>query len=256
MSTEHVVRHGECISSIADRHGLFWQTVWSANPKLKETRADPNRLAPGDVVIIPDRQAKHESCACDQRHRFKRKGTPAKLKIVLEEDGVPLKNAAYLLRVDGEPPREGRTDGTGLLDEWISPGAERAVLEVGDVVYELDLGGMNPIDDLIGVQSRLQNLGFYSGGLDGLIGPLTRAAVREFRSLVQLPEGEDIDAPFLRELAAWADKEHAPRYSDAAAPEVAEVHDAAHDDELQKGDRAAGRESDDDDRELAPAAEE
>jgi N-acetylmuramoyl-L-alanine amidase len=252
MSTEHIVRQGECISSIAERQGLFWQTVWSANPKLQQARGDPNRLAPGDVVIIPDRQAKHESCPSAQRHRFKRKGTPAKLRIVLEEDGVPLKDAPYVLRVDGVA-KEGRTDGSGLLDEWISPTAEHAELEVGGVVYALEVGGMNPLDDLLGVQSRLQNLGFYAGALDGLDGPLTRAAVREFRAIAQLPAGEEIDDSFKRALAAWSDEEHQPRYSDAAASEVPEVRDAAHDDELQKGDHSAGTETDDDDRPLEAA---
>ena len=57
VTSQHVVRQGECIESIAHDHGLFWPTVWN-HPKNRELRqrcAAPNVLAPGDTVAVPEK---------------------------------------------------------------------------------------------------------------------------------------------------------------------------------------------------------
>ena len=79
----YTVKQGDCISSIAQKHGLFWDKVWNhpKNANLQERRKDPNVLSPGDVVFVPDKDEKEESGATEQRHRFKRKGVPEKLRI-------------------------------------------------------------------------------------------------------------------------------------------------------------------------------
>jgi peptidoglycan hydrolase-like protein with peptidoglycan-binding domain len=47
--------------------------------------------------------------------------------------------------------------------------------------WSLQIGFLDPIDELSGVQARLNNLGFDSGEVDGLNGPRTRAAVKSFQ---------------------------------------------------------------------------
>jgi len=85
VPTYYEVQKGVCISSIAFNHGFFWKTLWKdgSNSQLKSKRKDPNILHEGDTVHIPDLALKEESGATEQRHRFKLKGVPAKLKLKL-----------------------------------------------------------------------------------------------------------------------------------------------------------------------------
>ena len=90
---EYTVGQGECIDSIAFEHGFFADTVWdySKNSDLKNRRKDPNILQPGDIVIIPELKIKEESCAAEKKHRFRRKGVPAKLTLVFYRPKPPEK---------------------------------------------------------------------------------------------------------------------------------------------------------------------
>jgi hypothetical protein len=76
-------------------------------------------------------------------------------------------------------------------DAGTPPGADAAPGGVqGDspVTWDLKIGALNPIMELApdkwcipGVQQRLNNLGFDSGPVDGIRGPLTTAAVKRFQ---------------------------------------------------------------------------
>ncbi len=197
MPIDHTVQQGECVDSIAFQHGFFPDTLWNHgdNSALKDQRKDPNVLAAGDKVVIPDKQLKEESRPQEKRHKFKRKGVPAKLRMQIlkpkeppppkEESGggaddesryeeaeesdakqefEPIKNAPYVLDVDGHLT-EGETDGDGKVELSIPPNAAAATLRVfpgqpEERVYPLELGGMDPVDSIPGAVKRLNNLGY------------------------------------------------------------------------------------------------
>ncbi|MGC9973362.1 MAG: LysM domain-containing protein [Bryobacteraceae bacterium] len=50
----HVVKQGDCMSSIADQYGFFWETLWNheRNAQLKERRKNPNVLMAGDPAVL------------------------------------------------------------------------------------------------------------------------------------------------------------------------------------------------------------
>ena len=53
----HIVKQGECLSSLAARFGfLNWKQLYDhpANAKLRQKRPNPNILAPGDEVAVPE----------------------------------------------------------------------------------------------------------------------------------------------------------------------------------------------------------
>ncbi|MHC4474361.1 MAG: peptidoglycan-binding domain-containing protein [Planctomycetota bacterium] len=180
-TTEYRVRQGDCISSIAYEHGFFPDTIWndSKNSKLKQDRKDPNVLKPGDEVYIRDKEEKEESCASEERHRFKRKGVPEIFNIQFKIKDEPRANEAYVLDIDGELS-EGQTDENGIAEIWIPPNAKKGKISFRDREdeYELDLGGLDPITEISGVQQRLQNMGFYKGDIDGKMSDELEQAIR------------------------------------------------------------------------------
>lgn len=206
MTREYKVRQGDCMSSISAREGFFWQTLWDKNPALKALRKDPNRLLPGDTVLVADKREKETPGATGQRHRFRKKGTPAMLRLIVERNHVPIRNTSYRLTVDGKVT-EGETDDRGRVEASIDPTAERARLEIDDLVYSLVLGALDPETENVGIQARLQNLGFYEGELDGLFGPLSRAAIAEFRVFAGLEPGEEVDDAMRDKLFLLQDQE-------------------------------------------------
>ena len=184
---KHIVKQGDCISNIAYQHGHFPDTIWndSKNSDLRQKRKDPNVLLPGDVVYIRDIEAKEESCASEQRHRFKRKGIPEILKLrFLDAEDKPRKGLPYTLHIEGLEIK-GTTDGDGRLEEPIPPDAKNATLTLGkdneQEVFELNLGHLDPVSEITGVQARLNNLGYNCGDEYGEIGELTRSAISQFQ---------------------------------------------------------------------------
>jgi N-acetylmuramoyl-L-alanine amidase len=193
MATEHKVKQGECISSIAAQYGLFPETIWDdpANADLKEQRADPNVLSPGDVVVIPDKRAKEETGGTEQRHRFRRKGVPAMLRLQIKRDDQPRANVPFVLTVDGTSTN-GTTDGDGMVEVPIPPGARQGELKIteGDVeeIYPFRLGTLDPLDSEEGVRGRLRGLG-YDDSLE------FADLVREFQHREGLDPTSHIDEP-------------------------------------------------------------
>jgi hypothetical protein len=171
----HVVEQGDCLSSIAEQYGFFWSTLWNHgdNADLKQLRKDPNALLEGDVVVIPDKTAKEESCATEQKHKFKRKGVPAKMKIRLMVDDKPRKNEPYKLCIDGKWS-DGNTDGDGYIEADIPADAKQGELRVGSGanvdIFQLGFGTLDPADTESGAEDRLLGLGYdLSGGLEEAI---------------------------------------------------------------------------------------
>src|SRR5262245_59214466 len=163
-SGEHVVKQGECITSIAKDTGHFWETIWNdaANADLRTVRVDPNVLLPEDRVHVPPLKEKWEPGQTEMRHRFRRRGEPAVLRLTLQYDDEPLANQPYTLDIDGQKV-EGMTDAEGKLERGIPNNARRGVLVVGKDhprTFELSLGHIDPVENLVGVQKRLINLGF------------------------------------------------------------------------------------------------
>jgi hypothetical protein len=194
---DYVVREGDCISSIAHDHGFFWETIWNLpeNDELKRARENPFVLLKGDRVTVPALRARDESCSAEAKHRFKRKGVPGEIEIVLNEltsdepapkdytsnaegeyevpepptlEPKPIKDTKYALIIDGVITT-GTTDSGGKLRARIPPNARSGQVKVrpgepDELVIELSLGHLDPVTTWAGLAHRLRNLGYTVTG--------------------------------------------------------------------------------------------
>lgn len=183
---EYLVKEGECVSSIAKDTGLFWETIWNepANADLRSVRGDPNVLLPGDRLTIPALRGKQVEIGTGAFHRFVRRGEPVKLRLRICENDVPRANEPFELVIDGES-RQGTTDADGRLEAFLPGNVRDAVLYLGPpenrTEYDIKLRELSPVSELVGVQQRLNNLGFACGAEDGQSGPETDQAIYEFQ---------------------------------------------------------------------------
>jgi hypothetical protein len=106
----------------------------------------------------------------------------------------PRSNQQYVLVIDGKM-QQGSTDGDGVIDIPIPPGAQSGNLTVGPDKFSVDvaLGALDPVDLLSGVQARLNNLGYPCGTPDGELNDLTKNALQYFQKDYGLPITGDID---------------------------------------------------------------
>ena len=198
MAINYQVKQGDCVSSIAFEHGFFADTIWNHpnNAELKKTRKDLNILMPGDIVFVPDKQLKEVSEPTDQVHKFKVKNSPAKLNLVLKYHGEPIKNEPYKLNLDGTES-EGKTDNEGKINIPIPPDAKIGKLIVGEgekqIEYELDLGRLDPIEQVKGFKKRLQNLGYDVGKIDDEISDVFKNSIQMFEADHELEKTGEIN---------------------------------------------------------------
>lgn len=192
-----IARQGDSVPSIAADHGFFWETIWNhpENTNLRSLRSSPNQLVPDDEVFVPELREKTEDRGTDARHTFKRKGVPAKFRLQIKRLDKPRANLDYVLEIDGKQIK-GKTDSQGILEQYIAPNARggQVILEGGKEVIPIRLGHLNPVEDLAGVQQRLNNLGFKCGSEDGTLSEQTKAALLSFQKQYDLQLSGEADA--------------------------------------------------------------
>jgi Putative peptidoglycan binding domain len=194
MPINYQVKQGDCISSIAFEHGFFADTIWNhaSNAELKEKREDPNVLMPGDVVFVPDKRLKEVPEPTNNVHKFKCKNTPEKFKLQLLKDGAARAFEEYELEIE-DLKFSGKTDSQGRIERSIPPDAKKGklLLANGTEVYQLQLGNLNPSDEITGAQGRLWNLGLYFGAIDGKMSDELEEALQEYQFAKNIePDGK------------------------------------------------------------------
>jgi N-acetylmuramoyl-L-alanine amidase len=244
MAVDYTVQRGDCISSIAHEFGQTWKRLWDhpSNADLKKKRVDPNILKEGDVVHVPDPELKECEVPSGAVHRFVVKLATAKLRIRLvlepapkskaqapaapsadsksaitedpEPDTTPLKDepragVAYTVEI-GKLSIQGKTGSDGMLECDIPPNARegRLILEPGtpnETILPLNLGHLDPLDEISGVKQRLANLTFPCGeGNDAT--PELSAALRGFQQKHGLSVTGELDQETKDALASAHDR--------------------------------------------------
>src|ERR1017187_1044761 len=212
----HVVRQGEMAAQIAWKYGFSdVGTVWHHpdNRALVKARPNPDVLRPKDKVSIPPHKAAVFKLAADQETKITAKRPTQRLHLTIELDvDEPAANARYELTFrDGRKihRRKGTTGGDGLLDEKLPLTATELRLSLWPkdskgktdcLILDLGMGHLDPVEDLSGVQARLENLGFHCGDEEGELGPRTQAALKRFRAQHKIDEEELLGPATLKQL--------------------------------------------------------
>lgn len=203
---DYVVKQGDCIESIAQKHGMYWQTIWNhpKNAEIRRANRDANALLPGDQVYIPKFRVKKEQGATELRHRYRRKGVPSLIRIVFkDEEDNPRVGVPFVLKLNGVLV-SGKTNNEGAVEYTIMPDASTGMLtlegEDGAEEYEVQLGFIDPLTEVSGIQERLTNLGFLCGSSEGELGPITREAIRSFQKIFMLKDTGEPDEQTLKKL--------------------------------------------------------
>ena len=147
---------------------------------------------PGDMVFVPDKRIKEVSEPTNQVHKFRCKNTPEKFRIQLLIDEEPRAGEEYELEIEGLK-FSGKTDSQGRIEQSIPPNAKngKLLLANGEEVYQLQLGNLNPSDEITGAQGRLWNLGLYFGPIDGKMSDELEEAIQEFQFAKNIePDGK------------------------------------------------------------------
>ncbi|HVS70491.1 MAG TPA: peptidoglycan-binding domain-containing protein [Phycisphaerae bacterium] len=193
MATPHSVAPGECLSSIASDFNFDdWRTIYydGSNADFRQLRPNPNLIFPGDIINIPDFDSGHQSGATETTNVFNLTTKTTLLRIVImDTKGQAVAGKRYTLEIPGVPLIDKTTGGDGMVETEIPPNAANGVLTVyhngasaPPMIWNLDIGGLAPIEEVAGYQARFNNLDFDSGPVDNIKGPLTEAAIKRFQT--------------------------------------------------------------------------
>lgn len=197
---------GDCISSIAERSGfLHWRTIHDAaqNAALRTKRPNPNLLAPGDQVFVPDKQPRNEEAPTGARAVFRVLFAPTRLRIAFLGNAVN----DWELRIGGQT-FTGQVAPGAMIEQVIPASAVSGELVLRPTNapgqedrWSVSLGALAPIEELAGVQARLDNLAFPCA-VDGKMGPETTGAIKAYQVWRKLPvQNGVLDAATRADLA-------------------------------------------------------
>ena len=182
---------GDCLASLAFERGIVDYRKLAddpANAEVMARRPNPDVLAEGDVVVVPDRVPKVIQVASGAHHKLRVTQLVVLLKIVVRDDsGAALAGKKYQLTVGGAT-FEGATGSDGAIAHVIPPAAKSGSLDlwlttgpgIDGYRFPLELGAIEHESIDRACWSRLENLGFV---VDHRVGAAD--AVRGF----QLREG-------------------------------------------------------------------
>lgn len=168
MSTmrAYVIRQGDYLAKLAHRMGFNAAEVWDdpANAELKRRR-DPNLLYPGELLYVPAASRAPMPVASHAVNGYVAEPPKVFVRLVFEGADGPLADEPYVVEGVGPFP-ESATDGDGavVLELSVHVRECRVVFPRRGVAYPVKVGDMDPIDEVIGVQKRLRNLG-HGGGV-------------------------------------------------------------------------------------------
>jgi type VI secretion system secreted protein VgrG len=117
-----------------------------------------------------------------------------------DSTGAALADKPFKLVIEGLDPIVSTTDEKGRLRCEVMAGTKKAILFFCYRRFELELEALPEIEEVAGVQERLNLLNYFTGRVDGDLGPRTRNALKSFQREHALEETGECDKATLRSL--------------------------------------------------------
>ena len=195
MSTNYTVREGDCMDSIACSHGFFPDTIWAHpdNSELKRLRKDANILQPGDVVVIPDLEEGEETGATEEKHRFRRKGVPAKLRLVFYRPVPPEEQEDDADSDSDESSGGAQQDDGSVFEEAAEEAGEFPMEPIADQDCTIEIDGLfsearSDGDGLVEISippnAQSASVKFFAGTVEELCFPLNLGEMDSIETVV------------------------------------------------------------------------
>lgn len=223
----HETKQGQSIWTIAQLHGLDPEALWEANKALENDGRSMHVLMPGDEITLPtpDEKDERKDVSVGDELEIESEAELPRIRFrFLDDEGKPIDASTVEVECGPNPDEmervfEGTLDSKGELEitdraEPQVPGSVTRIrvtvappegpavdvdgLELPEqdqqiLEFEFLAGHLDPISTVSGVQGRLVNLGYPCGDERGELGPLTKRAIRDFRSDHEVEPGALID---------------------------------------------------------------
>ena len=164
----YVIRAGDYLLQLADRFGFDPETVWQHgdNADLRAARTDPQQLAPGDVLQIPDTAPEPLQLQNGSSNKFKGHVRKVEVHFTLRAGNELLANEPYQVEGIPGPPIRGNSDGDGKISFHVPTAVRSVSVYLPHMARRMPIvvGGIDPIDTPMGARQRLANLGCYGTG--------------------------------------------------------------------------------------------
>jgi hypothetical protein len=202
MAEVHVVQQGETLNRIAKKYEFVRaETIYDheSNAAFRELRPNPNMIFPGDEINIPDKEKIIKMGYTGGSHSFTVKRPEIEKFRVKIQNGSGKAWAGKRITldmggqsIDAEIGDDGiievalpnGDESCGELNVYMDPNSDEPTHK-----FEVQLGSLDPVEELSGVQARCNLLGFDCGVADGIMGGKTREGVKAF----QTAQGLDVD---------------------------------------------------------------
>jgi len=171
----HTVKQGESLVSIASKYGFGqnWQALYESadNDDFRSLRTNPNCIFPGDKINIPEDTGLTVTYAAEGTYKFKMSRPRAFFAIKLTDGAdIVYSNINYELHIEDQIIT-GTTNSNGVLEEEVPVDIEVAKLIFWPyddlperaVRRRVNIGHLDPIEEITGQRQRLANQGFPSG---------------------------------------------------------------------------------------------
>ncbi len=184
LPAQHRNAPGDHLSRVATVYRFrSYAPLWNdpANGPLRTTRHNPNILATGDVVYVPELKLREVDRATDQRHRFTAELHSLVTRLAFTTwEGKPVDGVPSEVTLDAKAT-PAKPAGAAEIEVAVEPTSDRCVvaLPIGEVIARV--GFLEPADTQAGARQRLTNLGYAAGDSADPKDRIFRSAVEEFQ---------------------------------------------------------------------------